>query len=82
MADYSFRISLPKRFNGKSIVEIPNRGNNLHEISLVRTPPGKNEKEVLRLLHSGAAPSPGYSFHELLGALDAPLPRTSTRTSA
>jgi len=70
MADYSFRISLPKHFNGTGVVEIPNKGKQLHEISLVRTPPGKSAKDVLELAHSRAGPPPGYSLRELLAALD------------
>jgi len=69
MADYSFKISLPKPFNGQGVVEIPNRGKQLHEIALVRTPPGKTPKDVLKLFHTGARPV-GYEVHELLAALD------------
>jgi hypothetical protein len=70
MADYSFRISLPKPFNGKGVVAIPNRGQHLHEIALVKTPAGKTAKDVLMLFHSGAPPGPGYEVHELLATLD------------
>jgi hypothetical protein len=71
MADYSFRISLPKPFHGKGVVAIPNRGKHLHEITLVKTPAGKTAKDVLKLFHSGAGPAPGYEVHELLATLDA-----------
>ena len=70
MVDYAFRISLPKPFHGRGVVAIPNRGKHLHEIALVKTPPGKTAKDVLALFHSGAPPPPGYEIHELLGALD------------
>jgi hypothetical protein len=70
MGDYSFRISLPKPFDGKGVVAIPNRGKHLHEISLLKTPAGKTAKDVLKLFHSGAPPGPGYELHELLATLD------------
>jgi hypothetical protein len=69
MADYSFRISLPKRFDGRGVVAIPNRGRHLHEIALVKTPVGKSATDVLELFHSGAPPGPGYEVHELLAGL-------------
>lgn len=71
MADFAFGISLPKSFGGKGVVQIPNRGRQQHEISLVRTPPGKNAQDVLKLIHAGAqSPPPGYEIHELLSVLD------------
>jgi hypothetical protein len=70
MFDYAFGISLPHPFDGKGIVIIPNRGTHLHEITFIKTPPGKTSKDVLALIHSNAPPPVAYEVHELLGGLD------------
>jgi hypothetical protein len=71
MADFAFAISLPERFGGNGNVQIPNRGRQWHEISLVKTPAGKHAQDVLTLIHAGAQrPPPGYEIHELLAVVD------------
>ena len=70
MFDYAFGISVPHPFHGEGIIMIPNRGKHLHEITLIKTPPGKTGKDVLALIHSKAPPPAGYEVHEVLAGLD------------
>jgi hypothetical protein len=71
MKNFAFDISLPKPFNGKGVIEIPNTGDQPHELTLVKTPPGKHPKDVLAVIHSGAIDPPdGYEIHKVLALLD------------
>lgn len=71
LKDFAFALSLPTPFHGKGVIEIPNTGKQPHELTLVRTPPGRTPKDVLAIVHSGAVEPPdGYEIHKVLALLD------------
>jgi hypothetical protein len=71
LKDFAFDISLPKPFHGKGIIEIPNTGEQPHELTLVSTPPGKGPKDVMNIIHQGAIDAPdGYAIYKMLALID------------
>lgn len=70
LRDFAFDLRLPRRFDGRGTIAIPNRGRAFHEVSLVRIQSGRTQDEVLRLIKEGqGAPPPWASIVEQLGVL-------------